>query len=153
MQYDNLFIFLPLVSFISMFAEKPVMNREIRVRIRRNGSSNGSSNGSNGRSNGSSNGKIKKSNAPCFNSNTIFSSLTPKQPFMAENPYLRIWYKIVDLKGNAFKNTSISSCLLPFSASNSLVVDDFKKQIHREQYPLFGKKNIFIVSSPMHSEH
>lgn len=92
--------------------------------------------------------------SPCASTRTqFFNGLTPKQPFMAENPFLRIWYKIVDLKGNAFKNTSISSCLLPFSASNSLVVDDFKKQIHREQYPLFGKKNIFIVSCSMDSEH
>ena len=59
---------------------------------------------------------------------------------MTENLLLRIWYKIVDINGDIFKNTSISSCLLPLSGSNSLVVDDFKKQIHREQSPLLGKK-------------
>ena len=73
----------------------------------------------------------------------ISISSTSQLPNANATDQLRIWYQLLDSSsGSAFKASSMSSTQVVLS-SPLLLVEDLKKQIHREQRPLLGMKFIW----------
>lgn len=62
----------------------------------------------------------------------------------------RIWYQLIDASGRSFRSTSLSSTLLP---RETVIVDDFRKTIQKEQSPLldqFAFSQLLVFESLSH---